>query len=345
MATTGSHAAEHERYEVHEVLAGEPALDLGLRFETPDFGGAVDFAFAYLERRDPGREGVVSALEIVRVTGSARETVWTYSHAQSRSVARDLVRVWGFDPARAGAARTARRRGRRPLATTRRSKRTWVPWNGPCPCVGSSSARSSRNSSRRRDATKGSRPTSSPSARPASGVRRVARAAGEAADLAAATSLAEALGLSLSSLVAAAEREAGNGGVPEIELVPVPRTRDVDRGQLAPGDRLAGATELTPAMVAGRSSSPTADSTLSTSRCEGRLETDRDSSTPSSSRRPWPTCSARASHVPRRAATCRTARSKPPICCRSARACRSSSSRPRSRRPSPPAARAGPASI
>ena len=69
--------------------------------------------------------------------------------------------------------------------------------------------------------------------------------------LAAATSLAEALGLSLSSLVAAAEREAGNGGVPEIELVPVPRTRDVDRGQLAPSDRLAGATELTPAMVAG----------------------------------------------------------------------------------------------
>lgn len=69
--------------------------------------------------------------------------------------------------------------------------------------------------------------------------------------LAAATSLAEALGLSLSSLVAAAEREAGNGGVPEIELVPVPRTRDVDRALLAPGDRLAGATELTPAMVAG----------------------------------------------------------------------------------------------
>ena len=98
MATIASHAAEHERYEVHEVLAGEPALDLGLRFETPDFGGAVDFAFAYLERRDPGREGAVSALEIVRVTGSARETVWTYSHAQSRSVARDLVRVGGFDP-------------------------------------------------------------------------------------------------------------------------------------------------------------------------------------------------------------------------------------------------------
>ena len=98
MALTASHAAEHERYEVHEVLAGEPALDLGLRFETPDFGGAVDFAFAYLERRDPGREGVVSALEIVRVSGSARETVWTYSHSQSRSIARDLVARLGLRP-------------------------------------------------------------------------------------------------------------------------------------------------------------------------------------------------------------------------------------------------------
>ena len=98
MATNGSHAAEHERYEVHEVLAGEPALDLGLRFETPDFGGAVDFAFAYLERREPGREVAVRAREIVRVAGWARETVWTYKHAQFRSVARDLVRVWGFDP-------------------------------------------------------------------------------------------------------------------------------------------------------------------------------------------------------------------------------------------------------
>lgn len=98
MALTERHAAELDRYEVREVLAGEPALDLGLRFEAEDFGAAVDFAFAYLERRDPRREGIVSALEIVRATPSKRETVWTYSHAQSRSSARDLVRVWGFDP-------------------------------------------------------------------------------------------------------------------------------------------------------------------------------------------------------------------------------------------------------
>jgi hypothetical protein len=98
MAQTASHAAAHERYEVHEVLAGEPALDLGLRFETFDYSLAVDFAFDYLERRDPDRQGVVSALEIVRVAGSQRETVWTYSYAKSRSIARDLVGVWGFHP-------------------------------------------------------------------------------------------------------------------------------------------------------------------------------------------------------------------------------------------------------
>ena len=46
-----------------------------------------------LRHRRPGREGAVSALEIVHVSGSKRETVWTYSHAQSRSVARDLVRL------------------------------------------------------------------------------------------------------------------------------------------------------------------------------------------------------------------------------------------------------------
>jgi hypothetical protein len=98
MAQTASHAAEQDRYEVHEVLGGEPAMDLGLRYETPDFSGAVEFAFDFLERRDPGRQGVVSALEIVRVSRSGRETVWTYNHAQSHSIARDLVGVWGFRP-------------------------------------------------------------------------------------------------------------------------------------------------------------------------------------------------------------------------------------------------------
>jgi transcriptional regulator with XRE-family HTH domain len=69
--------------------------------------------------------------------------------------------------------------------------------------------------------------------------------------LAAAASLAEALGLKLSTLLATAERQTGNGTVPEDELLPLPHAREVDRGLFDPGARLAGATELTPAMVAG----------------------------------------------------------------------------------------------
>jgi hypothetical protein len=100
MAETARHAAEHNRYEVHELLGGEPALDLGRRFETSDFGAAVDFAFDYLERRDPRREGIVGALEIVRVAGSARETVWSYVHAPTPLRPGDMTRVWGYDVTR-----------------------------------------------------------------------------------------------------------------------------------------------------------------------------------------------------------------------------------------------------
>lgn len=99
MAERDRHAAG-QRYEVHEVLEGEPPLDLGRRFETTDFGSAVDFAFDFLERRDPRREGAVSALEIVRVAGSDQETVWRYSHTDTTSGPRDLVHLWGYDVTR-----------------------------------------------------------------------------------------------------------------------------------------------------------------------------------------------------------------------------------------------------
>lgn len=99
MAKSDSHAAG-QTYEVHEVLEGEPPLDLGRRFETTDFGSAVDFAFDFLERRDPRREGAVSALEIVRVADSGRETVWRYSHTEASSGPRDVVRLWGYDVTR-----------------------------------------------------------------------------------------------------------------------------------------------------------------------------------------------------------------------------------------------------
>ena len=100
MAGDLRHAAGGSRYEVHEVLEGSSALDLGVRYESEDFAAAVDFAFDFLERRDPRREGVVSALEIVRVEGSRRETVWSYEHSHAIDLPRNSVGVWGFDVTR-----------------------------------------------------------------------------------------------------------------------------------------------------------------------------------------------------------------------------------------------------
>jgi hypothetical protein len=101
MAEHLRHAAGRPLYEVHEILEGNPALDLGLRYQTEDFAAAVDFAFDFLDRQDPRREGVVSALEIVRVDGPRqRETVWSYNHSSSHEPARNTVGVWGFDVTR-----------------------------------------------------------------------------------------------------------------------------------------------------------------------------------------------------------------------------------------------------
>jgi hypothetical protein len=100
MADHLRHAAGGSRYEVHEILEGDPALDLGLRHESADFGSAIEFVFDFLERRDPRREGAVSALEIVRVDGSRRETVWNYNHSASDDLPRNTVGVWGFDVTR-----------------------------------------------------------------------------------------------------------------------------------------------------------------------------------------------------------------------------------------------------
>jgi hypothetical protein len=116
MADHLRHAAGQARYEVHEVLDGSHRVSLGLRFESADFEAALDFAFEYLETRDPGRRGAVEALEIARVRGLERETVWAYSRSASGGLARDPVGVWGFDvtrpwrspyrmPSRSGAAR------------------------------------------------------------------------------------------------------------------------------------------------------------------------------------------------------------------------------------------------
>jgi transcriptional regulator with XRE-family HTH domain len=63
--------------------------------------------------------------------------------------------------------------------------------------------------------------------------------------LAVAASLAEALGLSLSELVAEAEHDAGNGHAPEVELVPAPPKRKPDRAHAGACPLLEATTGLT----------------------------------------------------------------------------------------------------
>jgi hypothetical protein len=109
MAATLSHAAGQERYEVREILEGR-ALGPEVRHECRDYVQAVEFAFEFLQRRDPSRSGLVSALEVVKVAGGRRETVWSYDHAQDTSRP-DPVRKWGYDVTRtwSGPARPATR--------------------------------------------------------------------------------------------------------------------------------------------------------------------------------------------------------------------------------------------
>jgi len=98
MAATLSHAAGQERYEVREYLEGR-ALGPEVRHECRDYVQAVEFAFEFLQRRDPRREGLVDALEVVKVDGLRRETVWSYDHAHE-AARTDPVRKWGFDVTR-----------------------------------------------------------------------------------------------------------------------------------------------------------------------------------------------------------------------------------------------------
>jgi hypothetical protein len=99
MAEHVRHAAGQATYEVHEVLGEDPTATLGILFRCTDYAGAVEFAFEYLVRRDPQREGTVGGLEVVKNDRGKRETVWTYSHAAQGSRL-DPLRKWGFDVTR-----------------------------------------------------------------------------------------------------------------------------------------------------------------------------------------------------------------------------------------------------
>jgi transcriptional regulator with XRE-family HTH domain len=62
--------------------------------------------------------------------------------------------------------------------------------------------------------------------------------------LAVAANLAEALGLSLSALVAEAEHDVDDGSLPEVELVPAPLRRRTDRAHLRASSQLTALTGL-----------------------------------------------------------------------------------------------------
>jgi hypothetical protein len=97
MAGTSRHAAGRSLYEVHEILAGEPALDLGSRYSCSDYLEAFDFALDFLQEHDPERVGRISGLDIKQVQGVQQETVWAYRHGDPGEVQPDLVARWGFD--------------------------------------------------------------------------------------------------------------------------------------------------------------------------------------------------------------------------------------------------------
>jgi hypothetical protein len=91
------HAAWQSGYEVREGLESVPGLDLGLRHRCDDYLEAVDFALAFVDEHDPGREGLVSMLEIVKLDADRRETVWRYRTSEARRGLEDPKDVWGFD--------------------------------------------------------------------------------------------------------------------------------------------------------------------------------------------------------------------------------------------------------
>jgi len=82
-------------YEVREVEF-EPRYRVGeALYESASLLEATDFAAEYVEDHDP------SGVEIQRVDGTVRETVWTYSESRASANAatqKSLSETFGFDP-------------------------------------------------------------------------------------------------------------------------------------------------------------------------------------------------------------------------------------------------------
>lgn len=105
MAEELRHAAGQATHEVCEIREGDLRVETVILFRCDDYARAVEFAFGYLERRDPRRTGVVGGLQVVKEEAGRRETVWAYSHAAEESRP-DPVQKWGFDVTRRWTAPT-----------------------------------------------------------------------------------------------------------------------------------------------------------------------------------------------------------------------------------------------
>lgn len=88
-------AAGQATYEVREVGYEPRYKPQQVLYESASFLEAVDFAAEFVEDHEP--DGV----EIQRVDGSTRETVWTYSESRADAAAasrKGLAETFGFDP-------------------------------------------------------------------------------------------------------------------------------------------------------------------------------------------------------------------------------------------------------
>jgi len=82
-------------YEVREVVYEPRYKTQEVVYESASFLEAVDYAAEFVEDADP--DGV----EIQRVDGQSRETVWTYSESRAAATAasrKGLAETFGFDP-------------------------------------------------------------------------------------------------------------------------------------------------------------------------------------------------------------------------------------------------------
>ena len=317
MAVTASHAAEYERYEVHEALSGEPALDLGLRFETAELGGAVDFAFAYLSSVEIPAARASSARS--RSSGCA-ERAGDRADLQPRPVAQRCARSragLGFRPGPGVAAEPVPHAAQAdPGAQLLSLKRL---------CLAETEARLGNlgeavMSERGIELSDGSSPSWSR--------MRAARRAcpwDEPAERAGVhlthTGLLERWSRQPDPRCCREPRRArpqprrtrGQGGGGRRQrgrlghrdsVGAAPSTRSASGRGLAPRRRRAAGR---PARSPRRSTSPIASSTSSTSRCQGPAHRRSPSSSISpTSRRSWPTCSAQASRGPEALPTSRT---------------------------------------